>query len=67
MTAVPGCAGVRIYYGMDAALQVHAMLVATDIIGVDILPASANSKAIPASGGDPPIVEEGQRCPPECP
>ena len=67
VTAVPGCAAVRIYYGMDPSLQVHAMLVATDSNGIDILPPANSAKFKSASAGDPPIVEEGQRCPPECP
>jgi hypothetical protein len=65
VAAVPGCAALRIYYGMKTDLTVHAMLCAADINGVDILPSAADAKFAPDSG-NPPIVEEGQRCPPDC-
>jgi hypothetical protein len=62
---VAGCAAIRIYYGMDADLKVHAMLVAADEDSQDILPSAAG--VIFEKGGDPPLLEEGQRCPPFCP
>ena len=65
VAAVPGCAAVRIYYGMDESFMVHAMLVAVDINGQDILPA-AGGVIFEKNASDPPIVEEGQRCPPFC-
>jgi hypothetical protein len=66
VTAVTGCAAVRIYYGMDANLFVHAMLVAVDKNGMDILPPAPGAQ-IAKDDTDPPIIEEGQRCPPNCP
>lgn len=59
-----GCASFRIYYGMKADDQVDAILVAADAEGNDILPPSA-----PAVSGtdDPVILEDGYRCPDDCP
>ena len=66
VTAVTGCAAVKIYYGMGSDLKIHAMLIAVDKNGVDILPLSATPASVAAGGGGAPIVEEGQRCPPTC-
>ena len=55
-----GAAGMRIYYGMDENLSVHAVLVATNPSNEDILPSeSAETDAV--------IIQEGQRCPVICP
>ena len=59
LLAKPDCVSIRIYYGMDASLKVHAILVAVDNKGNDILPASGM--------GGMDIVEDGQRCPVDCP
>ena len=68
ISSVAGCAGMRITYGMDAGKQVHAMMVAVDSNGIDILPSDKNAKfAAMDSGTNPPVVQEGQRCPPLCP
>lgn len=66
LLATPGCAGLRIYYGMDEALKVHTVMVAVNDLNQDILPASAQTVSV-ANADDPVIVEEGQRCPPICP
>jgi hypothetical protein len=54
------CRNFRIYYGMDDTKKMHAILVAVDCDGNDILP---------ASGGDPctQIIEKAVRCPFMCP
>ncbi len=64
---VEGCAGVRIYYGMSEDLYLHAILVAVDSNGADILPSENNATVNNAVMTDPPIKEEGKRCPPDCP
>jgi hypothetical protein len=55
----PGCVSVRIYYGMDDGLKVHAIIVGVDDQGEDILPEME-------SDDNGSIVEEGTRCPPTC-
>ena len=64
--AVTGIAGLRIYYGMDVDKKVHAMLVAVDKNGNDILPSDPAAKFAPADSGGGAIGEEAQRCPPTC-
>ncbi len=51
------CTGFRIYYGMDDALKVHALLVGVNAEGVDILPVNPN---VPTSQ----LLEDGHRNPP---
>jgi hypothetical protein len=66
LLATEGCAGLRIYYGMDGNLKIHAVMVAVNALNQDILPASGNL-SLTSDPGDGVIVEEGQRCPPVCP
>jgi hypothetical protein len=54
------CRKMRIYYGMDETKKVHAILVAVDGNGKDILPLDPG---VPT----PMIVEDGVRCPTLCP
>ena len=58
---LPGCVGVRIYYGMSEDLKLHAIIVGVNDKNEDILPEDEDSVV------DEPIIEEGQRCPPNCP
>lgn len=67
----PGCQQLRIYYGMDAELKVHAIIVGVDADNRDML----QSRTSGLSGGENGetenepeglIVELGQRCPPDC-
>lgn len=59
----PGCTGIRIYYGMDQDLKIHAILVASDEQNADIL--AAGNSAVLAE--ESVIVEMANRCPPLCP
>ena len=68
----PACKSIRIYYGMDASLKVHAIVVGADSEGRDILPpesmrSSENVAAADGDGNEPPIVEDADRCPEDCP
>ncbi len=63
LLAKPDCTGIRIYYGMDESLKVHAMVVAVNSKNEDILPQDELSKD---NTGDY-IGDETQRCPPDCP
>ena len=51
-----GCVKLRIYYGMDDDLLVHAVLVGVDDDDKDILPI-----------GEEMILEKNVRCPDDCP
>jgi hypothetical protein len=59
----PRCASFRIYYGMNPDKSVHAILVAADEKGHDILP------LMKATGADDEgeILEDAERCPTNCP
>lgn len=57
------CVKFRIYYGMDASLKVHAILVGVNENDEDILPADVES----LTDDDGEILEEAQRCPQQCP
>ncbi len=59
--AQPGCKGLRIYYGMDPELRVHAIIVGTDSYGRDILPSQE------AEAQQSNILDELERCPVNCP
>jgi len=63
LLATPGCAYMRIYYGMKPDQSVDAILVAADADGADLLPPLTAS----AATDDPPVLEDGYRCPPGCP
>ncbi len=67
----PGCVGVRAYYGMDDDKKVHLIFVGVNDQNQDILPLSevtaaklAPDAAVMDSGV---IVENGTRCPDDCP
>jgi len=61
LLAQDNCEALRIYYGMDTNLQLHAVLVAVNEENEDILPSTF------LDNGEDIIVEEGQRCPIICP
>jgi len=58
----PECTYVRIYYGMDEHFKIHAIIVAADEGGKDILP---NEQLTDSEEED--IIERGNRCPELCP
>lgn len=58
-----GCDSLRIYYGMDTAYKVHAVIVGADTNGADILPAGTSL----TTTEDDYIAERGFRCPDQCP
>lgn len=58
----PECASLRIYYGMDDAMKVHAVIVGANAQGEDILPVTEGIE-----GDNDTIIEESTRCPPDCP
>ena len=66
LMAQPGCAGVRIYYGMDEQLNVHAIVIGVNENNEDLLP-STDSTGSSEPTGEPLILEEAVRCPPNCP
>ncbi|MGC4100807.1 hypothetical protein [Ferruginibacter sp.] len=58
-----GCTGLRFYLGMDDKLNVHIIAVGINEKGDDMLPLMTSA---PGDPGDQ-IVENGQRCPLDCP
>lgn len=66
LLAEEGCAGLRIYLGMDTNLNVRLITVAVNASGEDMLPSSA-LKVQALEGDEREIVEDGIRCPTTCP
>lgn len=64
LLAKNGCAGLRVYYGMSSDLKVHAIIVAIDADGNDILPVQTSLASTTEEGED--IAERGVRCPDLC-
>jgi len=56
-----GCESLRIYYGMSEDFKIHAIIVAVDENGADMLPGTSLTEE------DDDIVENGNRCPDLCP
>ena len=56
----PGCTQVRIYYGLDANLAVHAIIVGVDANNDDLLPSDPDAP-------NQQIMEKAHRCPDICP
>ncbi len=53
-----GCSKLRVYFALDANSKVRALLVGVNSNDEDMLPGEST---------DGYIVEEGSRCPPDCP
>jgi hypothetical protein len=75
--AQTGCEKLRIYYGMDTELKVHAIIVGVNAENTDMLPGTAltaeDGFVLASESGDTlmgepegVIIETGQRCPPDC-
>ena len=62
LLAKEGCEHIRIYYGMNAEKQIHAIIVAADANGQDILPSLSSNEE-----EDDDILDRGNRCPDLCP
>jgi hypothetical protein len=60
------CVKLRIYYGMDESLKVHAIIVGVNSADEDILPSSVALASV-TNGGSTGILENAQRCPDDCP
>lgn len=66
--AKPGCVGLRIYYGMDESFKVHAIIVGVNASNEDMLPVALSKKQEgDGDDDDGDIIEEGRRCPEDCP
>ena len=63
LLAKPSVAGIRVYYGMDESLKVHAIFVGVNERNEDLITSSAQSSVTE----DIIIIETGQRCPDICP
>ena len=62
LLAKADCAGLRIYYGMDENLKIHAIIVAVNENNEDMLPST-----LLAATDEGDIIESGIRCPELCP
>lgn len=58
---LPGCKKIRIYYGMDSTLKVHAILVGVDDKDQDII---IQNEIMYQEEED--ILNDNRRCPPFC-
>lgn len=65
LLAQPGCQSIRIYLGMDEGHEVKLIAVGVNEKGQDILPDINQTADFAAETSV--IVEEGQRCPENCP
>ncbi len=66
LLAQPGCAGVRIYLGMNDDHGWTYVMVGTDGNGKDIVSAAGRSGVANDGGDGGYIAEEPEPCPPNC-
>jgi len=64
--AQAGCTALRIYFGMDASLNIHSIVVGVNSNNEDILPPQQSGTTTTATTDDTGIIEEGNRCPDLC-
>lgn len=55
-----GCTGLRLYQALDASLKLVTVIVGVDQNNADMLPS-------PKGDNNYQIIEQGQRCPDDCP
>jgi len=69
LLALPGCVGIRIYYGLDEEFKLHSILVGVDEQGNDLIIPDTNTTSTTGltAAGEGEVVEDGIRCPPHCP
>lgn len=67
LLAKENCEGLRIYYGMTEDFKIHAIIVATNENGNDILPDENSARVTTSETEDGDIVELSTRCPDICP
>lgn len=72
LLAVAGCVAIRAYFGMDEELNVNLVFVAVNDKNEDILPQEqtlpeGDTTMLAMTSDTTPIVENGTRCPTECP
>jgi hypothetical protein len=65
LLALPGCVGIRIYTGMDEEDKLHSILVGVNDKGEDLIIPSTTTSLTEEGEGE--VVEDGIRCPPNCP
>ena len=66
----PGCEKIRIYFGMDKGLKVHAIIVGVNEKDEDMLPNISTEISVTETNDDDGgsvVVDEGVTCPPFCP
>lgn len=65
MLSQDGCTSVRIYFGMGTDDKIHAIIVGVDKDGHDMVRTSTTSMAMDSTNDI--IIENGARCPDDCP
>lgn len=64
----PEAVFLRLYYGMSGDYAVHAILVAADADGEDMLPAAGGNDVLASESQEENVIlEDGFRCPQYCP
>ena len=66
LLAQDGCVGIRLYFSMDDELKVQIIAVGVNASKEDMLPSGSGETSMTSATTDV-IVEDGQRCPDDCP
>lgn len=67
LLAQNGCEAIRIYYGMDAELKVHAVIVGVNGKNEDMLPPVSSISRSTENNDNFKIIDRSDRCPDICP